>query len=132
MRSSIYARKNFIQWLSLSPVLLTMKTLILLAGIMLLTACSFGASREVKLAEKMLSHFQCNKIESAQMAHSSMTTYHEQSLASSRQKAALYVQSYQDGEPLFDLPLTDVIEQQYVIYKAACQNLGGIEPTFAE
>ncbi|OTG68239.1 hypothetical protein B9T25_06000 [Acinetobacter sp. ANC 4470] len=109
-----------------------MKTLILLAGVILLTACSFGASREVKLAEKMLTHFQCNKIEHAQMTHSSMTNYYEQSLASSRQKAASYVQSYQDGEPLFDLPLTDIIEQQYVIYKAACQNLGGIEPIFTE
>ena len=83
-----------------------MKTLILLAGVILLTACSLGTSREVKLAEKMLSHFQCNKIETAQMTH--------------------------NGEQLFDMPLTEVIEQQYVIYKAACQNLGGIEPTFAE
>ena len=109
-----------------------MKTLILLEGVILLTACSLGTSREVKLAEKMLSHFQCNKIETAQMTHNSITSYHEQSLASSHQKAALYVQSYKDGEQLFDMPLTEVIEQQYVIYKAACQNLGGIEPTFAE
>ena len=109
-----------------------MKTLILLAGVILLTACSLGTSREVKLAEKMLSHFQCNKIATAQMTHTSIMSYHEQALASSHQKAALYVQSYKDGEQLFDMPLTEVIEQQYVIYKAACQNLGGIEPTFAE
>ena len=119
---------------NLSPplVFLKMKTLILLAGMMLLTSCSLGTSRDVKHAEKMLSYFQCNKIETAQMTHNSITSYHEQSLASSHQKAALYVQSYKDGEQLFDMPLTEVIEQQYVIYKAACQNLGGIEPTFAE
>ena len=109
-----------------------MKTLILLAGIILLTGCTLGTSREVKLAEKMLSHFQCNKIESAQMTHNSITSYHEKSLASSHQKAVLYVQSYKDGEQLFDMPLTEVIEQQFVIYKAACQNLGGIGATSAK
>jgi len=30
---------------------------------------------------------------------------------------------------LFDLPLHEVVEQQYDMYKDACQNLGGILPT---
>ncbi|TCB52544.1 hypothetical protein E0H80_01450 [Acinetobacter sp. ANC 4779] len=106
-----------------------MKTLILLAGIIVFTGCSLGTSREVKHAEKMLSDFQCNKIESAQMTHSSITSFHEQSLAASRQKAESYVQSYKEGEELFDVPLTDVIKEQYVRYQEACQHLGGITST---
>lgn len=66
------------------------------------------------------------------MTHTSITAYYEQSLALSRQKAESYVQSYKDGNELFDLPLTEVIEQQYIVYQAACENLGGIEPTFEE
>lgn len=105
-----------------------MKTLILLAGMILISGCSLSTSREIKHAEKMLADFQCNKIESAQMAHSSITSYHEQALASSRQKAESYVQSYKDGDELFNLPLTEVIEEQYYIYQEACQHLGGIHP----
>ncbi|MGB8697327.1 hypothetical protein [Acinetobacter sp.] len=105
-----------------------MKTLICLAGIILLTGCSLSTSRDVKHAEKMLSYFKCNKIESTQMTHSSITSFHEQSLASSRQKAESYVQSYKEGEKLFDVPLTDVIKEQYGIYQEACQHLGGISP----
>ncbi|OTG62511.1 hypothetical protein B9T29_06895 [Acinetobacter sp. ANC 3903] len=108
-----------------------MKTLILLAAIIVLTGCSLSTSRDVKHAEKMLSYFQCNNIETAQMAHSSITSYHEQSLASSRQKAESYVQSYKDGDKLFDVPLTEVVEEQYFIYQEACQHLGGIRPTQA-
>lgn len=123
--------KEKVLYNNLSPplVFLKMKTLILLAGIMLLTGCSLGTSRDVKHAEKMLSHFQCNKIETAQMTHSSITSYHEQALASSRQKAESYVQSYKEGEELFDVPLSDVIKEQYFIYQEACQHLGGINPT---
>ncbi|MFH7765287.1 hypothetical protein [Acinetobacter sp. BSP-28] len=105
-----------------------MKTLILLAGIILLSGCSLTTSHEVKHAEKMLADFQCNKIETAQMAHSSITSYHEQALASSRQKAEFYVQSYKDGDELFNVPLTEVIEEQYFIYQEACLHLGGINP----
>lgn len=105
-----------------------MKILILLAGIILLSGCSLTTSHEVKHAEKMLADFQCNKIETAQMAHSSITSYHEQALASSRQKAEFYVQSYKDGDELFNVPLTEVIEEQYYIYQQACQHLGGISP----
>lgn len=106
-----------------------MKTLISLAGIILLTGCSLSTSRDVKHAEKMLLDFQCNKIESAQMTHSSMTSYHQQALASSRQKVESYVHRYKEGEKLFEVPLTDVIKDQYLIYQEACQHLGGITPT---
>ena len=109
-----------------------MKTLLLFIGIALLNGCTLGASREVKHAEKMLSYFQCKKIESTEMTHSAITNFYEGSLAASHRKAESYVQSYKDGEELFDLPLTEVIEQQYLIYKAACQNLGGIGATTPE
>lgn len=109
-----------------------MKVFILLVSIIFLSACSLTHFNEIKHAEKMLSHFQCNKIESAQMTHTSITAYYEQSLALSRQKAESYVQSYKDGNELFDLPLTEVIEQQYIVYQTACENLGGIEPTLEE
>ncbi len=105
-----------------------MKTLILLAGMILLSGCSLTTSHELKHAERMLANFQCNRIETAQMAHTSITSYHEQALASSRQKAESYVQSYKDGEELFKVPLTEVIEEQYYIYQEACQHLGGINP----
>lgn len=71
-----------------------MKVFILLVSIIFLSACSLTHFNEIKHAEKMLSHFQCNKIESAQMTHTSITAYYEQSLALSRQKAESYVQSY--------------------------------------
>ena len=49
-----------------------MNKLILLASVTLLSGCMFGTSNEIKKAEKLLSHFQCNNIESAHMAHSSI------------------------------------------------------------
>ena len=103
-----------------------MKSLILLVAIILVTGCTLGTSRDIKRAEKILSQFQCNKIESTQMSHSPMISYHQRTLAISHQKALSYVKSYKEGEKLFDLPLSEVIEQQYSIYQAACQNLGGI------
>lgn len=107
-----------------------MNKLILLASVTLLSGCMFGTSNEIKKAEKLLSHFQCNNIESAHMAHSSINSFHEQKLASSKQKVVSYIDSYKEGEKLFTIPLTEVIDQQYIIYKAACQNLGGIHPDF--
>ncbi|WP_180121724.1 hypothetical protein [Acinetobacter sp. YH12086] len=107
-----------------------MKMFILLAGVTLLSGCMFGTSSEIKKAEKLLSHFQCNNIESSHMTHSSITTFHEEKLASSKQKVVSYIDSYKQGEKLFRIPLIDVVDQQYIIYKAACQNLGGIHPDF--
>lgn len=103
-----------------------MKSLILLTGMVLISGCTLGASGEIKKAEKMLSAFQCNKIESTQMSYSAIVSYHQHALAASHQKAEAYVNSYKAGQALFDLPLTDIVQQQYVIYQAACQSLGGI------
>jgi len=121
-------RKTLYNNLTPSLIFLEMKTLILLAGMIVLTGCSLSTSREIKHAEKMLADFQCNKIETAQMTHSSITSYHEQALAASRQKAESYLQSYKNGEELFKVPLTEVIQEQYYIYQEACQHLGGIHP----
>lgn len=112
--------------------LFNMKVFVLMTSVIFLTACNLTHLNEVKHAEKMLSYFQCNNIESVEMTHSSITAYYEQSLALSRQKAESYIQSYKDGNELFDLPLSEVIEQQYLVYQAACENLGGIEPEFIE
>lgn len=103
-----------------------MKLPAIFAAALLLSGCPLGTSQDIKKAEKLLSGFQCKKIESAQMAHSPITAYHEQSLHGARQKAEQYIQSYKDGDQLFSIPLTAVIEQQYSIYKEACQNLGGV------
>ena len=103
-----------------------MKSLALWAGALLFTGCSFGMSHDIKKAEKLLANFQCNKIENSQMAHSPITSYHEQVLYSTKQKAKNYIESYKNGEKLFEIPLSTVIEQQYSIYNEACQNLGGI------
>lgn len=93
---------------------------------LLLAGCMFGTSGEIRKAEKVFALFHCNNIETSQMGRSSITSFHEHTLASSKQKAQAYIENYKQGEQLFHLPLDQVIEQQYLIYKAACQNLGGI------
>lgn len=103
-----------------------MKTLFLLSVLILLTGCALGTSREIKTAEKILNQFQCNNIETTELAHTAINIYHEQALASSKQKAIKYVQSYKMGQNLFKIPLDEVIQQQYEIYTTACESLGGI------
>ena len=103
-----------------------MKVITVFVGIFLLTGCVFGTSKDIKKAELLLNKFECNNVESSQIAHSSITAYHELTLYSSKQKASSYVQSYKDGEKLFDIPLNEVIEQQYSVYKSACEYLGGL------
>ena len=103
-----------------------MKSLAIFATAVVLAGCSISASRDIKKAEKLLNSFHCNNIESSQMAHSPITSYHEQLLHSAKQKAENYIESYKNGEKLFTIPLSAVIEQQYSIYKEACQNLGGV------
>ena len=93
---------------------------------LLFTGCAFGTSKEIKQAEKLLEHFQCHNIESSQMMHSPINSYHEHALGNSRQKVEAYVQSYKDGDILFHEPLPDVISAEYEHYKEACQSLGGL------
>ena len=90
------------------------------------SGCMFSTSSEIKKAEKILEQFNCANIESTEMVHTSITSYHEKSLYGSKQKVLNYLESYRNGEELFDIPLSEVVEQQYIIYKDACQNLGGL------
>ncbi len=104
-----------------------MKTSFLLSVIILLTGCALGTSREIKTAEKLLNQFQCNNIETTELAHSAINIYHEQSLAASKQKATKYIESYKSGQKLFKIPLDEVILQQFEIYTTACESLGGVK-----
>lgn len=102
-----------------------MKILSFLCLTFILTGC-ISTSKDIKKAETLLIQFQCINVESAQIPHSSITSYYEQSLYSSKQKASSYIDSYKHGEKLFEISLHEVVEQQYAIYKEACQSLGGV------
>ncbi len=65
-------------------------------------------------------------VETSQIATSSINSYYQQSLAVSKEKATSYVESYKNGEELFDMPLDEVLKQQYQLYKSACDSLGGV------
>lgn len=103
-----------------------MKTPILLSSIIALTGCAIGTSSEIKRAEELVQQFECKSIDTDQLAHNSITGFHERSLAVSKDKSLDYLERYKSGETLFDIPLYDVIEHQYMSYKAACEFLGGI------
>lgn len=105
-----------------------MKPLFIVASCTLLFGCALGNSSEIKQAEKMFEHFQCKNIEIHDMPRSSINTFHQQSLAVSKQKASTYIEQYKEGQTLFDMPLDEVIAQQYQLYQSACQALGGISP----
>lgn len=83
-------------------------------------------SSEVKRAEKILQQFQCHNIETNQLAASSINSFYEQSMAVNKEKATSYVEQYKNGEDLFDIPLDEVVQQKYQLYKQACQALGGV------
>lgn len=104
-----------------------MKTSFLLSVIILLTGCALGTSREIKTAEKLLNQFQCNNIETTELAHSAINIYHEHALSASKEKAIEYIESYKSGDELFKIPLDEVVQQQYDIYKTACESLGGVQ-----
>ena len=108
-----------------------MKLLTFVCISLILTGC-IGTSKEIKNAESLLIQFQCTNVESSQIPHSSITSYYEQSLYSSKQKASSYIESYKHGDKLFDISLYEVVEQQYQLYKQACQSLGGVTKTINE
>ena len=117
----------FIQYItSLFVIPLLMKLYSVLLGSIFLSGCIFSSSNDIKKAEKILEQFKCGNIESSQIAHTSITSFHEKALYGSKQKVIDYIESYKEGEKLFDIPLSEVVDQQYVIYKEACQNLGGL------
>lgn len=103
-----------------------MKIFFVLVPFLFLTGCIFGQSSEVKRAEKLLNNFQCKNVETSEIPTSSINSYYQQSLAVSKEKATSYVESYKNGEELFAVPLDDVVKQQYELYKAACDSLGGV------
>ena len=103
-----------------------MKTIFVLLPLLFLTGCIFGQSSEVKRAEKLLQSFQCGNVETNEIATSSINTYYQQSLAVTKEKATSYIESYKNGEELFAMPLDEVVQQQYQLYKAACDSLGGV------
>lgn len=103
-----------------------MKPLFVIASCILLFGCALGNSSEIKRAEKMLEQFQCKNIEVHDMPQSNINTFHQQSLAVSKQKATTYIEQYKEGQTLFDVPLDEVVKQQYQLYHSACQALGGI------
>ncbi|MBJ9985443.1 hypothetical protein IAE19_08300 [Acinetobacter sp. S40] len=107
-----------------------MKFFFIMASSALLFGCALGSSSEIKSAEKMLEHFQCKNIEVHDMPQSNINTFHQQSLAVSKQKASTYIEQYKEGQTLFDMPLDEVVEQQYQLYKSACQSLGGVTSDF--
>ncbi|KKW76623.1 MULTISPECIES: hypothetical protein [Acinetobacter] len=91
-----------------------------------LTGCVFGKSSEVKRAEKILQNFECKNIETNQVAPSSMSNFYQETLAVNKEKVSTYIEQYKNGEDLFDIPLDEVVQQKYQLYKQACQALGGI------
>ncbi len=93
---------------------------------LLLSGCIFGTSQEIQRAEALLAQFQCQNVENHQIAHSAITTYHEQSLALSRKKAEQYIAAYKNGDYDLHLSLSNVVEEQYKKYHSVCQALGGI------
>ncbi|CAG67972.1 hypothetical protein QE380_001092 [Acinetobacter baylyi] len=82
----------------------------------------------MKRAEKLLQNFQCKNIESTEISHSSINSFHQQSLASSKAKATTYIEQYKSGDASFNMPLDEAVQQQFQLYQAACQALGGINP----
>lgn len=103
-----------------------MKLFLLSIVTLSLTGCVFGQSNEIKRAEKILQNFQCNNIETSQLATSSITNFHQQTLAVNKEKVSTYIDQYKNGEDLFNIPLDEVVEQKYQLYKQACQALGGV------
>lgn len=105
-----------------------MKFSFLCCAVFLISGCSLGVSHEIKKAEKLLSQFECKNVDTNAITHSAITSYHEKSLNASKQKVTTYISDYKAGQVLFDMPLQDVVQQQYQIYRDACQSLGGIDP----
>lgn len=103
-----------------------MKIFFVLVPFVFLTGCIFGQSSELKRAEKLLNNFQCKNVETSEMPTSSINSYYQQTLAVSKDKATSYVESYKEGEELFAMPLDEVVKNQYELYKAACDSLGGV------
>ncbi|MHA3079004.1 hypothetical protein [Acinetobacter sp. ANC 5383] len=100
-----------------------MKLLLIPLISLCLSACLFTSSNEVKRSELLLSHFSCHNYADSM---NPINSFHEQTLSTTKQKATDYIQHYKNGDKLFNIPLDDVISQQYKLYKEACQSIGGV------
>lgn len=103
-----------------------MKILFLFSSVSFLTACTFGTSKEIQIAEKIFSQFECKNIDSDQLTHNPITGFHQRTLSLSKDKALHYIESYKSGNSPADMPLDQMVELQYTTYKSACQFLGGL------
>ena len=108
-----------------------MKTSFLLS-LLFLTGCAFSTSSEIKISEELLHQFECNNIDTDQLGHNPVSSFHQRSLAISKDKAMEYIESYKAGDTLFEIPLQQVIQQRYSSFKSACYYLGGITQTHSD
>lgn len=106
-----------------------MKIPFLLSTILCFSGCTLGSSAEVKRAEQLLQLFECHNIETDQIRYNPMTNFHERILATSKDKSLEYIAQYKSGDEIFDMPLYEIIQMQYINYKSACHSLGGLTPT---
>ncbi|QIO08270.1 hypothetical protein [Acinetobacter lanii] len=103
-----------------------MKSLLFAGIFLILTGCSLGTSQQVEMAEQLLTQFECNNIDNEQLTHNPITGFHQRSLAISKEKAASYIESFKEGDSPSEMPLEEMVEQEYVTFKSACQFLGGV------
>lgn len=103
-----------------------MKTVFALSIILLLTGCSLSRSKQVETAEQILHQFECKNIDNAQLAHNPITGFHLRSLSVSKDKASHYIESFKHGDSPTEMPLEQMVEQEYLTFKSACQFLGGV------
>lgn len=103
-----------------------MKTLLLI-GFIFISGCALSTSKDIKVAEKLLHQFECKNIESADLVHSPINSFHQRSLSLTKEKVTSYIESYKSGDILFEIPLNEIVQQQFNVYKSACESLGGIQ-----
>lgn len=103
-----------------------MKTILLLGIFLILTGCSFGSSKQVQTAENILTQFECKNIDNDQLTHNPITGFHQRTLYISKEKAEAYIENFKAGETSVEMPLEQMVEQQYLTFKSACQYLGGV------
>lgn len=108
-----------------------MKTSFLLS-LIFLTGCALSTSSEIKVAEELLNQFQCNSVDTNQLGHNPVANFHQRTLATSKDKAMEYIESYKAGDTFFEIPLQQVIQQQYSSFKSACYYLGGVTQASSE
>ena len=97
----------------------------LFLGLLFLTGCTFGTSSEIKVAEELLNQFECSNIDYEQLGHNPIIDFHQRTLAVSKVKANTYIDDYKAGDTLFDVPLSQIIQNEYKVFRSACYYLGG-------